>query len=117
MEVYESYGKDNPQKTKNPISNLFVNWARRYIVISKSIPWQQDMHYPLLDEDRVQAVKPEMVKQFDQYQSFLWAMLAAQRCEFLVIFIIILVETVSLFSIAIFLSGIVRAIEGNPDAI
>ena len=117
MKVYDSYTKENPQRTTNPLSKLLVNWVRRYVVISKTLPWQQHMHYPLLEEDLVVSVRPKMVEHFKAKKSLLWTSFRAHWREFTEIFFALVLISGLQLSTAFFLAGIVRIMQGTPDEI
>ena len=117
MKTYHSYGKENPQSTCNPISKLLINWARRYVVISKTKPWEQEMHYPLLDEDLVASVKPPMQKSFKTHKSLLSAALRVHSCELFFIYFFLVFDAFCHFSEAYFLTQIVYTIDLNPENI
>ena len=117
MEIYNSYSKKNPQSISNPITRILLNWVRRYVVISKKLPWQQELNYPLLKEDLVSSVKPKMEKQFKITKNLLWTSLIVNKCEVTEISLALVLISCLHLSTAFFLAGVVRITKGNPSSL
>ena len=105
----------NPQTTNNPISKIFINWVRHYVVVAKTKIWEQKMHFPLLKQDLVPAVKPSFHESFKQTKRLWRTTWSVHKCELIEIFIALQVSIILTFTTAFFLSSIVRQVEQSPE--
>lgn len=107
----ENKHNKNPIERANCFSRFIINWARHYVKISKTKPWEQHMYKPLAKIDTVEFNRPKFEKIYLKKKS-IWktgfTLYKGKVIEFLMSMIII--ATIE-YSTAFFLSNIVKEIE------
>ena len=71
----------NPQKTRNLLSKLFLTWIGPYIKLSEQQIWEQEMHFELLEEDKIDSIVPRFESLFKNTGSLLKTTILYKWCQ------------------------------------
>ena len=95
-----NYGPSEEDKKVHPIdrancfSYLFHSWINQCLTISSKHPWQQEYHYELSENDKVEINEVIFEQAFNKSKKILPAIFYAWKKHFIIILIICLVSVI-----------------------